>query len=401
MQYLPRRLFRPAALILCLACAASLHAAEKNSSYRAALDSIKAEELGEHVSQLADTAMEGREAGTRGGHAAGEFLAQQYAGLHLKPAGSGGGFFQPFSPNFRNILAIFPGSDPQFRDQVIVVGAHYDHVGFGGRGYSLGPYGYLHPGADDNASGTSTVLQLAKAFTILAEPPKRSILFAAWDAEEKGLFGSKHWVAHPTVPLERVVAAVNLDMVGRLRDDHLLVFGWRSGYGWRRLLSGQNDEPALRLEFSWRLKPNADHYPFFDHGIPVLMLHTGMHGDYHRPSDVATRINRSGMSRIARLLFAMLYEMADRPAAAPGFRGRAPRNARDGEGCDKPGCQAGRPPGRGLDCGRGNEPRRRSVRRGRRVGGRAGGTASGRPHHAARRPGNSQGRRFFCGRCRR
>ena len=143
------------------------------------------------------------------------------------------------------MLAILQGSDPKLRDQVIVVGAHYDHLGYGGRA-SLGPYGYIHPGADDNASGTAAVLELAKAFTILSAPPKRSILFAAWDAEEKGLLGSKYWVAHPTVPLEHVVAAVNLDMVGRLRDDHLIVFGARSGYGWRRLLSSQNDDrPAV------------------------------------------------------------------------------------------------------------------------------------------------------------
>ncbi len=332
MRCLPRHAVRlTAALLLCLACAVSLRAAEKSSSYRAALESIKAEELGENVSQLADTAMEGREAGTRGGHAAGEYLVEQYARLHLKPAGDNGGYFQPFAPNFRNILTMLVGSDPRLRDQVIVVGAHYDHVGYGGHGYTLGAYGYVHPGADDNASGTSAVLQLAKAFTILAEPPKRSILFAAWDAEEKGLFGSKYWVAHPTVPLERVVAAVNLDMVGRLRNDHLMVFGSRSGYGWRRLLSSQNDEPALRLEFSWALKPNADHYPFFEHGIPVLMLHTGLHDNYHRPSDVAKRINTQGMSRLTRLLFGMMYEMADRPEAAPGFREIARHESPDTE----------------------------------------------------------------------
>ena len=158
---------------------------------------------------------------------------------------------------------ILPGSDPKFRDQVIVVGAHYDHVGYGGR-LSLGPSGYIHPGADDNASGTAAVLELAKAFTVLSAAPKRSIVFAAWDAEEKGLLGSKYWVAHPTLPLEHVVAAVNLDMIGRLRDEHLIVFGVRSGYGWRRLLSSQNVDAGLQLDFSWSLKPNADHYPFFD-----------------------------------------------------------------------------------------------------------------------------------------
>jgi C-terminal processing protease CtpA/Prc len=112
-------------------------------------------------------------------------------------------------------------------------------------------------------------------------------------------------------------------MVGRLRNEHLIVIGVRSGYGWRRLLSSQNDDSGLQLDFSWTLKANADHYSFFDRGIPVLMLHTGLHDDYHRPSDVAERINSEGMTRVTRLLFAMLYELADRPAAVPGFRAAA------------------------------------------------------------------------------
>ncbi len=97
------------------------------------------------------------------------------------------------------------------------------------------------------------------------------------------------------------------------------------------LLSSQNDDPGLQLDFSWTLKPNADHYPFFDHGIPVLMLHTGLHDDYHRPSDVASRINSAGMARVTRLLFAMLYDMADRPAAVPGFRAAARHESPDTE----------------------------------------------------------------------
>ncbi len=227
-------LLRHALWLFCCVWAISVHAVEKDSSYQAALESIKADELGGQVGHLADDAMEGREAGTRGGHAAGDYLADQYARLHLHGAGAEGGFFQAFAPNFRNILVSLPGGDPRLREQVILVGAHYDHVGYGGRGYSLGPSGYIHPGADDNASGSASVLELAKAFTILSGPPKRSVLFAAWDAEEKGLLGSKYWLAHPTVPLDHVAAALNLDMVGRLRNDHLFVFGVRSGYGWRR-----------------------------------------------------------------------------------------------------------------------------------------------------------------------
>jgi len=311
------------ALLLCCAWIGPIRAAEKNSSYQAALASIKADEMAGHVGRLADPAMEGREAGTPGGHAAGEYLADQYARLRLRGAGTDGGRFQPFPPNFRNILTILRGSDSKLRDQVIVVGAHYDHIGYGGGGLSLYGYGYIHPGADDNASGSAAVLELAKAFTVLSAAPKRSIIFAAWDAEEKGLLGSKYWVAHPTVPLEHVVAALNLDMVGRLRDEHLIVLGARSGYGWRRLASSQNDIPGLRLDFSWEFKPNADYYSFFERDIPVLMFFTGLHDNYHRPSDVAKLINSEGMTQVTRLLFNVVYDLADRPAAVPGVRAAA------------------------------------------------------------------------------
>jgi len=319
MRWPRRRFLFPIVLLVCGIAAA----AENDSSYRAALESIRADVLGQRVEELADADMEGREAGTRGGLKAAEFLVEQYAQLPLRKAGTDGQFLQPFAPNFRNVLAMLDGADPLLRAQVIVVCAHYDHVGYGGRGLSLGPYGYVHPGADDNASGTAAVLALARAMTLLAAPPKRSILFAAWDAEEKGLLGSRHWACHPTVPLERVAAVLNLDMVGRLRDNQLFIYGSRSGYGWRRLLSHQNDPFGLRLVFSWDRKPNADHAPFFDRDIPALLFHTGLHDDYHRPSDAACRINSAGIEQIARLLFGLLHELANRPAALPGFRAAA------------------------------------------------------------------------------
>jgi hypothetical protein len=310
------------ALLLGCVWTVSVFAAEKNSSYNAALESLKASELVGQVSQLADPDMEGREAGTRGGKAAGDYLADQYGKAHLRGKGDDDGFFQSFAPNFRNVLAMLPGSDPKLRDQIIIVCAHYDHIGYGGRGMSLDAYGDIHPGADDNASGASTVLELAKAFTLLSEPPKRSILFINWDAEEKGLLGSKHWVAHPTVPLNQVVAGINLDMVGRLRDGKILVVGSRSGSGWRRLLSVHNDGPTLEMEFSWLIKANADHYPLFEHDIPVLLFHTGSHKDYHRATDLAKYINSNGMQEISRMLFGVLYDLANEPTT-PAFRAAA------------------------------------------------------------------------------
>ena len=131
-----------------------------------------------------------------------------------------------------------------------------------------------------------------------------------WDAEEKGLLGSKHWAANPTIPINRVVAGLNLDMVGRLRDNHLIMIGSRSGYGWRRLLSSQNDA-AFKIDFPWELKANADHYSLFEHEIPVLLFHTGMHRNYHRSSDLAKFINTQGMREVTRMLFGVVYELAN------------------------------------------------------------------------------------------
>ena len=322
------RYFRPLALAAacwgCLCVLAATPAAERTSSFRAGLESIGSGELQGYVETLADDALEGREAGTRGGRAAGDYLAGLLREFGLRGAGLDGGYFQPFQPNFRNVLGLLPGSDPNLKHQVVIVAAHYDHIGYGTRRNSRGLVGKIHNGADDNASGTSALLELAEAFTLLPEPPRRSILFALWDAEEKGLLGSKHWLAYPTLPSEQIVALVNMDMIGRLRDDRLVIFGSRTGYGLRRLISRNNEQPQLTLDFSWEMKPNADHYPFYQRGIPAMMLHTGLHDDYHRPSDDTRRINAPGMERVARLLFGIVYDLADRDEL-PKFREAARR----------------------------------------------------------------------------
>ena len=179
-------------------------------------------------------------------------------------------------------------------------------------------YGKVHPGADDNASGTSALMELAKAFGLLPDPPRRSILVAAFDGEEKGLLGSKYWVSHPTVPLEKIVASIDLDMIGRSAQRSVVCLRRAdAGAVGGALLSRQNDDPELQLDFSWELKPDADYYPFFDKGIPALLLHTGLHENYHRPSDTADLINGEGMSRVVRLLFGTVYELAESDERIP------------------------------------------------------------------------------------
>jgi hypothetical protein len=318
---MPKNLFTNSALLLLLAAATNAFAAEKNSAYQAALDLIVAQEMGQTVDDLASPKFEGREAGSTGGRAAGEYLVEQLRKLPLKPAGERQGYFQPFGYNYRNILALLPGSDLLLKDHVIVVGAHYDHLGHG-RPRENNPPGTIYPGADDNASGTAGVLELARAFSAMPVAPRRSILFICFDGEEKGLLGSRHWTAAPTLPLGRVKFMLNLDMIGSLRAERLLVFGSRTAPSLRRMASMSNRDGGLTLDFSWVLRGDADHYSFYDRGIPTLFLHTDLHERYHQPTDVAAKINRDGMMRVARLAFAILYEMADNPTA-PRFRAAA------------------------------------------------------------------------------
>lgn len=276
------------------------------------------------VDHLADDALEGRQAGTPGGRQAADYLQAQLESLQIRGAGEDGGFFQPFAPNFRNVLGLIEGSDPELKNQIVIVCAHYDHVGYGTQENSQGPIGQIHNGADDNASGTSALLELAEAFGLLPQPPKRSVLFAFWDAEELEMLGSRHWLRRPTVSPDRVVALINLDMIGRLRDDRLTVYGSRTGYGLRRLVSRQNSQLGLRLDFSWELEDDADHYPFFQQGIPVLFLHTGLHDEYHSPRDDAKLIDARGMDQVVRLAFHLSYNLAESPGT-PGFRRAAGR----------------------------------------------------------------------------
>lgn len=292
-------------------CAGIVRGAELAALHRAAA-SISAGELQSHVDVLADDSFEGRESGSRGGRAAGMYLLKQLEQRGLRGGGDDAGFFQSFRGGYRNVLGFLEGSDPELKRQIVVVSAHYDHVGYGSRSNSFGPFGYVHNGADDNASGIAGILETIDACLAMPAPPKRSILFAFWDGEEKGLLGSKHWVEHPTIDLANVAFMINVDMIGRMRDQRIEVFGSRTAPGLRRLVSEISHGSNLELKFDWELKANSDHHSFISHDIPALMFHTGLHDDYHRPSDDADKLNAEGMEAASRLLFGVAFEVADR-----------------------------------------------------------------------------------------
>ena len=299
-----------AALVcLCFAWIGLANAAE-DSALAEAIASIRVPDIKQHVQVLADDSFEGREAGSRGGHAIGVYLNQQFQKAGLKPAGTAG-FFQAFGAGYRNILGRIEGSDPKLEDEVVIVSAHYDHVGYGTSQNSLGPVGYIHNGADDNASGVAGLLEVAEAMVSLPQRPRRSVLFVLWDGEEKGLLGSRHWLDHPTVPLKQVSVMLNLDMIGRLRKSRVEIYGARTSYGLRQLTSRSNEGLGLQLHFDWELKENSDHYAFYSAGLPVLMLHTGLHDNYHRPSDDAELVNADGVRSVSTLVLRLVLELAN------------------------------------------------------------------------------------------
>jgi hypothetical protein len=320
-----------------------------SAALAAALNTITTDELRSHVEYLAGDTFEGREAGARGGRAAGVYVEEYFSRHHLTPAGAKGSYYQPFGSGHRNILGLLEGSDPELREEVILVGAHYDHVGYGNAQNSNGPVGYIHNGADDNASGIAGLLETIEALTSLPQAPRRSILFVAWDAEEKGLLGSYYWLEHPTIPLDRVVLAINSDMIGRLRKQRLEMYGTRTTAGLRELIARQNVDQNILIDFTWEMKDDSDHWPFFIRNIPSIMFHTGLHDDYHRPSDDPERVNNDGMYDVTRLL----VRTVDAAADAPVLNDFRPRSRNEGNS-QRVAAEAplAPPPGRlGIDLG--------------------------------------------------
>jgi hypothetical protein len=314
----------------CVALAATGAAARAAELLSAAHASIRAEDAGRHVAALADDAFEGREGGTRGGRAAGTYIVAEIdriraAGGDLQPAGDGGSVFQAFG-SMRNILVLQPGGDPTAAGELVVVGAHYDHVGYGNAANSYGPFGFVHNGADDNASGVAGLLELMEAMQRLPTRPRRPILFAFWDGEEKGLLGSSHFlrVRPAAVAGKAIVFAVNLDMIGRLRGERLEVFGTRTSPGLRSAVVLANNAPenaaALELAFDWDIEDDSDHYPFIAAKIPTVMFHTGLHDQYHRPSDDVHLVLLDGIPPVVRLTLGFVRAIADDPGPRRSFR---------------------------------------------------------------------------------
>jgi hypothetical protein len=213
-----------------------------------------------------------------------------------------------------NVLALLPGTSAALRDELVIVGAHFDHLGRGGEGSgSLAAESTsVHNGADDNASGVAGMLEIARRLSL--DRPARSVLFVAFAGEEIGLLGSQHLVQHLPVPRDKVVAMLNLDMIGRPKEGPSLTLG---GFGtaaeWPEVLEAANEGLGVNVQTNKGGFGASDHSSFYGADIPVLFFFTGAHEDYHKPSDDASRLDYPAMSKIVELAAAVAKQVADRP----------------------------------------------------------------------------------------
>jgi len=209
-----------------------------------------------------------------------------------------------------NVLAYMPGKT----DEYVVLGAHYDHLGRGTFD-SLAPsqIGQIHPGADDNASGTAGLLELARVLSPLKGQLDRGILFASFAGEELGLLGSAAWVKDPTKPLDKAVAMLNMDMIGRIQDNKVYVGGVGTGSDFQKILEQARGESPLKFEISPGGYSSSDHTSFVMKRIPVLFFFSGLHSDYHKPSDTWDKINSGSAAMLVNIVARAAVELASEP----------------------------------------------------------------------------------------
>ncbi len=296
-------------------------------------NTITKEDVKKQIYKLASDEFEGRRTGEKGQKLAAEYLANQYKNFGISGINGSNNYYQniplealaskkayaPENPS-ENVIAFIEGSEKP--NEILVISSHYDHEGI--------KDGEIYNGADDNASGTTAVLEIAQAFAKAKKAgygPKRSILFLNFTGEEKGLLGSKYFVANPVYPLENIVAGLNIDMIGRMGTEHPNDENYVYVIGADRLSTELHDinETAnntytnLDLDYTYNEEsdPNrfyfrSDHYNFAKNGIPIIFYFNGVHVDYHKPTDTADKINLELLTKRAKLVFYTAWEVANR-----------------------------------------------------------------------------------------
>ncbi len=307
----------------------------KTSNVEKFRKSINTKDAKKHLYILASDEYEGRETSKKGQKMAAEYLANQYKKFGINGINGTDNYFQNVpiealvnkrrtfiaTDPSENVLAFIEGTE--IPDEIIVVSSHYDHEGI--------KKGEVYHGADDNASGTTGVIEIAEAFAKAKKAgygPKRSLLFMNFTGEERGLLGSKYYVNNPIYPLKNIVAALNIDMIGRIgkereKDDTNYVYV----IGADRLSTelheinekANNSSVNLELDYTYNMEsdPNrfyfrSDHYNFAKNGIPIIFYFNGVHEDYHKPTDTPDKINYELLVKRTQLIFTTAWELANR-----------------------------------------------------------------------------------------
>lgn len=300
-----------------------------------------AESLLERVRWLSDEARAGRLPGEVGHDQARDHLIDGFHAMRLQPGGVHGGYAQPLTVPLgqgqfavaANVIGVLAGRSTYLKDEIVVVSAHYDHLGLGAHSRLAGDRGRVHPGADGNASGVAVLLGVAAA---LADAPlPRTVIFAAFTGEEQGAVGSRFYLSDTKGAIPgRIVANVNLDMVGRLNGRAVQVLSTASSPDWPLVINAASLSSGVQARPVASGGGGSDHQSFIAHSIPAVQVFTGGHDDYHRPTDVADRIDAEGLAAIERFVVALTTELATRSEtlrpgvfeqAAPFFDPSSPR----------------------------------------------------------------------------
>jgi len=290
---------------------------------------ITADGLSVTTKYLTSSPLAGRLTGTEGDSLTRVFIREELKNAGLKPFTDNG--FQYFSVKVpfivpgtdsiktrqvttANVAMMIEGNDPELKSQYVIIGAHFDHLGMGGKSSSSRHQDTiaLHPGADDNASGIAMMIQLARKLATDKKGHARSIVFVAFSGEEIGLTGSKYFESNMKIKPSDINIMVNLDMVGRMQDgNYLQVGGVGTAMGLQDAVVTLNDTTKLHLAFTQEGSGPSDHFSFYADSIPVLFVTTGTHADYHLPSDTWEKLNYNGMVATADYLYKVISEMTD------------------------------------------------------------------------------------------
>lgn len=323
-----KKLLVPAVALLLTSCAANL--SYTGSTFKNAYNSITAVELKSHLNIVASDEMQGRDTGSEGQKKAGKYLVAEYQKMGVPHPKNMKSYYQTVPkealtgrrgnlPESENILAFIEGTEKP--DEIIVVSAHYDHVGT--------KDGVVYNGADDDGSGTVALLEIAEAFQQakkLGKSPKRSVLFLHVTGEEHGLLGSKYYSENPVFPLANTVADLNIDMIGRCDQEncgknYVYVIGSEMLSSELKKINENANSVNTKLELNYkyddpndtqRLYYRSDHYNFAKHNIPVAFFFDGIHEDYHKPTDDPEKIDYSALQKRTQLIFATAWELANK-----------------------------------------------------------------------------------------